>query len=41
MEHDGGECEKKNVYKCIAGSLCYREKIDRILQIKYNKKFFK
>ena len=29
MEHDGGKCEKKNVY--ISGSLCCTPEIDRTL----------
>ena len=31
MEHDGGYCEKKNVYICITGSLCCTAEIDRTL----------
>ena len=31
MEHDGGEREKKNVYKCITRSLCYTAEIDKTL----------
>ena len=30
MEHDGRYYEKKNVYICITGSLCYIAEIDRI-----------
>ena len=31
MEHDGRYYEKKNVYGCITGSLCYIAEIDRTL----------
>jgi len=31
MEHDGRECEKKNVYICITGSLCHAAETDRTL----------
>ena len=38
IEHDGGYCEKKNVYIRITGSLCCTAETDRTLQIKNNKK---
>ena len=41
MEHDGGQCEKKNVYKCITRSLCCIAGIDRNLSINCNKNFLK
>ena len=41
VEHDGGNCEKKNVYKYIIGLLCYTAEIDRTWKINYNKKFLK
>ena len=31
MEHDGGYCEKKTMYVCMPGSLCYTVEIDRTL----------
>ena len=27
MEHDGGKCEKKNVYICITGSFAVHQKL--------------
>ena len=31
IEHDGRKYEKKNVYICMTGSLCYTAEIDTML----------
>ena len=37
MEHEGGQCDKKNIYMYMTGSLCIVE-IDRTLYVNYNGK---
>ena len=37
-EHDGGQCEEKNMDIYVTGPLCCIVEIDRTLQTKYNGK---